>query len=288
MCRETGYSSVIPFAPRMVRALRAMSRAARTLARLAIDTWTGCNRPSSLSVPSRCASRRPWTIAVAMFASFCWVSCIAPIGLPKARRVWLYSSADSKQARAAPMVPQAMPNRASLRHDRGPRIPVTPGSTALSGTRIESNDSSDVTDARRDSLLWTSDVVKPRVPRSTRKPRTPESVIAQTTATSAMEPLVIHILVPLMTQSPPSPRAVVCIEEGSEPASGSVSPKQPIARPAAISGSQRDFCSSLPYAEIGNIASEPCTDTKDRNPLSPASSSSLATPYAVAEAPAHP
>ncbi len=108
-----------------------------------------------------------------MSASFCCVSCIAPIGLPKARRVLLYSSADSKQARAAPMAPQPIPKRASLRHDSGPRMPVTSGSTALSGRRTESNDSSEVTDARSESLLCTSDVVKPRVPRSTRNPRTP-------------------------------------------------------------------------------------------------------------------
>jgi len=57
-----------------------------------------------------------------MVASFCWVSCMAPIGLPNARRVLLYSSADSKQARAAPIAPHPIPKRASLRHDRGPRI----------------------------------------------------------------------------------------------------------------------------------------------------------------------
>ena len=34
---------------------------------------------------------------------------------------------------------------------------------------------------------------------------------------------------------------------------------------------------------MGNIASDPCTDTKERSPLSPASSSSQATPYAIAE-----
>src|ERR1700733_8332756 len=148
------------------------------------------------------------------------------MGLPKARRVLLYSSADSKHARAAPIAPQPMPKRASLRHESGPRMPVTSGSAWLSGTRTESNDSSDVTDARSDNLLCTSDVVKPRVPRSTRNPRTPASVIAQTTATSAIEPLVIHILVPSITQSLPSRRAEVRIDDGSDPASGSVRPKQ--------------------------------------------------------------
>ncbi len=36
------------------------------------------------------------------------------------------------------------------------------------------------------------------------------------------------------------------------------------------------------------IASDPCTDTSDRSPESTASSSMQASPYAVAEVPAHP
>ncbi len=78
-------------------------------------------------------------------------------------------------------------------------------------------------------------------------------------ATSATEPLVIHILVPSSTQSSPSRRARVRMPAGSEPKSGSVSPKQPITSPAAIAGSQRCFCSSDPYRQIANMASEPCT-----------------------------
>ena len=70
------------------------------------------------------------------------------------------------------------------------------------------------------------------MPFSTRKPLiSPSSVRAQTTATSAIVPFVIHIFVPLRIQSEPSRFAVVRIEPGSEPASGSVSPKQPIASP---------------------------------------------------------
>ena len=102
---------------------------------------------------------------------------------------------------------------------------------------------------------------------------------AHTTATSATEPLVIHILAPSRIQSPDgSVRATVRMDEGSEPESGSVSPKQPIRSPAAIPGSQRCLCSSEPNAQIGNIASEPCTDTKLRAPESPASSSRQASP----------
>ena len=60
-------------------------------------------------------------------------------------------------------------------------------------------------------------VLKPGSPRGTRKPRTPSSVAAHTTAISAMLPLVIHILVPESTQSEPSRRARVLIPAGSEP-----------------------------------------------------------------------
>jgi hypothetical protein len=112
----------------------------------------------------------------------------------------------------------------------------------------------------------------------TTKPRTPSSVLAHTTATSAIEPLVIHIFVPLRTQSPPSRRARVRIEPGSEPESGSVSPKQPIASPAAIRGSHSSFCSSEPQRWIAYMASEPWTETRLRTPLSPASSSRHVSP----------
>ena len=99
----------------------------------------------------------------------------------------------------------------------------------------------------------------------------------------------IHIFVPFRTQSPDgSRRARVRIPPGFEPKSGSVSPKQPIASPRAIRGSHSCFCSSLPKRQIANIASEPCTETSDRSPESPASSSMHASPYAVAEVPAQP
>ena len=114
------------------------------------------------------------------------------------------------------------------------------------------------------------------------------SLRAHTTATSATEPFVIHIFEPLSTQPSPERFARVRIAAGFEPASGSVSPKQPSASPAAIFGSQRSFCSSLPQRWIANIASEPCTEQNDRSPESPASSSRHVSPYAVADAPAQP
>ena len=88
----------------------------------------------------------------------------------------------------------------------------------------------------------------------------------------------IHIFAPFSTQSEPSRRAWVRIEPGSDPASGSVSPKQPIASPACIAGSQRSFCSSVPQRQIAYIASDPCTETALRTPASPASSSRQTMP----------
>ena len=92
-----------------------------------------------------------------------------------------------------------------------------------------------------------------------------------------MPPLVIHILVPLSTQSLPSRRALVRIPAGLEPEVGSVRPKQPITSPAA----RRQPAPLLlfePYRQIGYMASEPWTETKLRAPESPASSSRQARP----------
>ena len=128
-------------------------------------------------------------------------------------------------------------------------------------------------EARRESLLVMSCALNPGVPAGTRKPRTPSSVRAQTTATSATLPSPIQRLAPSSTQSSPSRRAEVVIAPGLLPPPRSVSPKQPISSPAARPGSQRCFCSSEPNFAIAVIASEPCTETKVRQEVSPASSS---------------
>jgi hypothetical protein len=138
-----------------------------------------------------------------------------------------------------------------------------------------------VIEARSESLRWMSLATNPGVSVGTTNPWMGPEVSpsrAQTTATSATPPLVIHILVPLTIQSSPSRRARVRIEPGSLPESGSVRPKQPMASPAAIRGSHSCFCSSEPNFQMGNMASEPWTDTKLRAPESPASSSRHARP----------
>ena len=95
---------------------------------------------------------------------------------------------------------------------------------------------------------------------------------------SATEPLVIHIFDPESTHWFSLRMALVVMLDGSLPWSGSVSPKQPMASPAAMRGSHSSFCSGEPYFQIGNMASDPWTETRLRRPESAASSSRQATP----------
>ena len=70
--------------------------------------------------------------------------------------------------------------------------------------------------------------------------------LAQTTKTSAIGELEIHIFEPDKENPPLTFVAVVFIELGSDPASGSVNPKQPIRSPEAKPGKYFCLCSSLP------------------------------------------
>jgi len=62
---------------------------------------------------------------------------------------------------------------------------------------------------------------------------------------SATEPLVIHILRPLMTISSPSMRMRVEIPRGSDPAPGSEVALPQIFRPASRSGRKRSRCAGV-------------------------------------------
>ena len=80
MCRMTGYSRLMPFAPRMLRASRAMRSASRALLSFPIEIWVGVIRPASLSRPSCRASSCALVISVSMPTSFSWVSWNPPMG----------------------------------------------------------------------------------------------------------------------------------------------------------------------------------------------------------------
>ena len=70
-----------------------------------------------------------------------------------------------------------------------------------------------------------------------------------------MPAFVIQFFWPLMTHSSPSRTAVVRIDAGSEPASGSDSANAGDHSPLAQRGSKRCFCSSVPNSWIGSVPS---------------------------------
>ena len=199
----------------------------------------------------------------------------------RARRRSPARSRGSRGPRRA--TPKTMPYRASVRQrQRSLAGPVTSGSTASAGSRTSSSTSSLVTDARSDSLLLDlagaeargvggHDEAADRLRRSR----------AQTTATSAIEPLVIHILRavehPVVAVAPGAGahRGGVGAEVGlGQPeAADRLAGRHPRAATAASAPRSRSF-------QIAYIASEPCTETSERTPESAASSSRQARPYA--------
>ena len=80
--------------------------------------------------------------------------------------------------------------------------------------------------------------------------------VTVTTEVMSVPELVMNALEPLITQSPPSKRAVVRVAPASDPPPGSVRPKAPSRRPAHRAGSQCWRCSSVPNRKIGIVPSE--------------------------------
>ena len=79
----------------------------------------------------------------------------------------------------------------------------------------------------------------------------PGSVVAYTTRTSATGPLATKLLEPSSTQPSPSRRAVLTIENTSDPAADSVAPCPATREPSSRPGSHRRFCSGVPNRTIG-------------------------------------
>ena len=106
-----------------------------------------------------------------------------------------------------------------------------------------------VTLARKENLPSIFGVARPSIPRSSTKPLIlPPCAadFAQTTRRSAMGALVIQVLAPVSAKPPSTLSARVVIAPGSEPWSGSVSPKAPTHAPVASFGRQRARSSSVP------------------------------------------
>ena len=100
----------------------------------------------------------------------------------------------------------------------------------MSGIRQSEKDRLDVTEARIE-VCREYRKTKIRGCLSPQGNREPSSVRAQTTATSATEPFVIHVFSPFRTQPSPVAPSLVSMPAGFDPNPGSVRPKHPIAVP---------------------------------------------------------
>jgi hypothetical protein len=111
-----------------------------------------------------------------------------------------------------------------------------------------------VSEAHQPTLEYFFDTVKPGVPDGTMIDEIslrPSGVVPVTAATvtrpvMSVPEFVMNALVPLMTHSSPSSRAVVARAPASEPLPGSVRPNAPSFSPDVSEGSHSAFCSSVP------------------------------------------
>ena len=98
----------------------------------------------------------------------------------------------------------------------------------------------------------------------------------------------IHVLDPFKIYSSPTNFALVAIDPGSDPKSGSVIPKHPINYPFDNPGMYLSFNSLVPNSLIGWITKELWTLKADLYALSTLSIYLLIRPYAVDETPGRP
>jgi hypothetical protein len=90
----------------------------------------------------------------------------------------------------------------------------------------------------------------------------------------------MKILRPLITHSSPSRRAEVWMAATSEPASGSLIPRQAIFSPRIAGPRYRSFCSGLPNRSIGGVAISVWTATAIPTPADPTRAISSASTMA--------
>ena len=182
---------------------------------------------------------------------------------------------------------------AEARLGRGSRAgragPCASGSTASAGSRTSSRTSSLVTEARSDSLWWISGAREAR--RVGRDDEAADAVVGPRPDDRDVGDRAVgdpHLACRRAPSRRRRARRGCACRPGSSRsrARSGRSSRWPRRRPSrAATGC---FCSSEPKRWMANIASDPCTETRQRTPESAASSSMQARPYDVALVPAHP
>ena len=193
---------VMPLAPRMSRAIRAISSAMATLLRLASETRSNA-RLAALLQPAELQGEE---LGLGDLGHH-----VRQLGLHELER--RRSACRTGRAPWRSRAPRR--SRPWPRRPRPRRCRSAPGSGTCSGLlrpvrlgqQVRLGDQAVLEhqlggDRGAQGVLPLHDrsPCSPGVPFSTRNPRIPSSVLAQTTATSAMVPLVIHILAPLSSQ----------------------------------------------------------------------------------------
>src|SRR5450759_2897235 len=231
---------------------------------------------------------------MAMSTSIHWIACRLAIGSPKVTRVLACSVESAMSFSMAPSAQAAMVRR---RWSSTVIAILNPSPSRPSrfsrGTSQSSNTSSTVCEPRKPIFFSIVPTDTPGKPFSTANAEMPFgpfdlSVMAITVWTPAMSPLVMKCLTPLMTYVSPLSSAVVWRREASEPALGSVRAKEPMSRPAAISGRYFRFSSSLPPMRMAIEPMPLLVPMRVRKQAFVRDSSSLATHCATTGSPCPP
>src|SRR5262245_30002008 len=228
-----------------------------------------------------------------MSASFHWIAWNSAIGLPNCRRSSAYARAVSYAACAMPSACAAIPIRPPSSVDIATENPFPSSCRSRSRpTCAPSIARSTVEDELRPSFA-SSRVTRAGSPRRLPAetpfgPGVSGSVRATSSTVPPKPPFVIHCFEPVIDQPSPSAAAAVLSDPASEPASGSVSAKAPIASPHASGGTNRLRCSSMPKPRIGRVTALVCTATVTPTPASARESSSRTRMYERKSAPAPP
>src|ERR687888_453328 len=292
--RSIPYSAEYPYAPCTWIARCAARNAHSVACHFASDVSRVLRRPSFFIHAACMTSSFDVSYPSTISAIMSWTNWYLPIGCPNVSRSRAYSTDFSRHARMTPHAPAATVKRPWSRPCMAISKPWPSSPTRFSaGTSTFSKKSSPVEPAQMPSLFSVSAVVNPRIPRSTTKAEMPlcfadGSLFAKTRAWSATFAYEIQFLEPFRTYVSPSRRALDFIEATSEPAAGSVRPKQAIFSPRAWGTSQRCFCSSVAYLSSASEFRPTCTETRVRNAASPRSISSHASASQTKSSPAPP
>ena len=204
---------------------------------------------------------------VAISAIIHWIAWNFEIGCPNCTLVFAYSMESSNAPLAIPIAWAAIPILPPSKVDKATLKPSpTSPSWFFFGILASSKINSAVDEPLIPSLSSNFPTLNPGVlSKSTIKATIPLcfldlSVWAINTQVFASPPFVMNNFVPLTIHSSPTNFAVVEIFAASDPALGSVNPRQPNFSPFAIGVKYSFFCSSVPYLKIGSQAKELLTD----------------------------